>query len=224
MYFPMFIDLEGRSCLVAGGGKIAYRKLLTLRDFGAKVTAAAPAFCEEITELAAADKEVVTVETGLFDVSMAKHGDGISACSNELGKLIEGKTLVIAATGSHELNHGIAIKCRELGIPINAVDQKEDCSFIFPSYVKEGDLVAAFSSGGKSPMLTQILKDREREMLTPLMGKINDLLGCCREFVPEVAAGEEERKRIYREIYDISISRGSCMTIDEVKQHLNIFN
>lgn len=42
------------------------------------------------------------------------------------------------------LNHEIAEYCKAKDIMVNAVDQKADCSFIFPSYIKEKNLVAAF--------------------------------------------------------------------------------
>ncbi len=68
---------------------------------------------------------------------------------------------VIAATDDQKTNHEISHMQRKK-IPVNAVDQKEDCGFIFPSYVKEGEVVAAFSSGGQSPLITQYLKGKNR--------------------------------------------------------------
>ena len=42
-YFPMFIDIEKKKCLVAGGGTVALRKVRVLLDFGAQVMVVAPA-------------------------------------------------------------------------------------------------------------------------------------------------------------------------------------
>lgn len=68
-------------------------------------------------------------------------------------------------------------------IPVNAVDQQEDCSFIFPSYLKHRDLVGAFSSAGNSPVLTQYLKESLKEILTEELGQINDYMGSIRPVV-----------------------------------------
>ena len=57
------------------------------------------------------------------------------------------------------------------------MDQKEDCSFIFSSYIKEKNLIAAFSSGGNSPVLAQYLKSQEKEILTPFLGELNEYMG-----------------------------------------------
>ena len=62
-------------------------------------------------------------------------------------------------------------------IPVNAVDQQEDCSFIFPSYLKHRDLVGAFSSAGNSPVLTQYLKESLKEILTEELGTDEPLYG-----------------------------------------------
>ncbi|MBC8203919.1 MAG: hypothetical protein H8E87_00245 [FCB group bacterium] len=51
-YLPLFFDLEGEPCLVLGGGKVAYRKIILLLDAGAEVTVIAPEINSEITELA----------------------------------------------------------------------------------------------------------------------------------------------------------------------------
>ena len=71
---------------------------------------------------------------------------------------------MIAATDDQKTNHEISQICRRKKIPVNAVDQKRRLQLYFPSYVKEGEVVAAFSeSGGQSPLITQYLrKDQTR--------------------------------------------------------------
>ena len=91
---------------------------------------------------------------------------------------------------------------------VNAVDQKADCSFIFPSYIKEKNLVAAFSSGGNSPVLTQYLKGKEQEILTPFLGELNEYMGQIREKVIAQYDTEAERKRVFKEILCVAIDNG----------------
>ena len=107
-----------------------------------------------------------------------------------------------------ELNHHIAGICNSKGIMVNAVDQKEDCSFIFSSYIKEKNLIAAFSSGGNSPVLAQYLKSQEKEILTPFLGELNEYMGKIRKRVIEKYDTEEKRKEIFKEIVNTAIENG----------------
>ncbi len=91
---------------------------------------------------------------------------------------------------------------------VNAVDQKADCSFIFPSYIREKNLVAAFSSGGNSPVLTQYLKGKEQEILTPFLGELNEYMGQIREAVLSGYDTEAERKSVFKEIVCKAIDSG----------------
>ena len=137
-YFPMFVDMMERECLIVGGGNVAYRKVMVMLDFGAKVTVVAEDICDELRKLTIDD----TADRIMFIKRRFERKD------------CDGMEMVIAATDDNALNHEIAEYCKAKGIMVNAVDQKADCSFIFPSYIKEKNLVAAFSSGGNSPVLT----------------------------------------------------------------------
>lgn len=188
-YFPMFVDMTERECLIVGGGNVAYRKVIVMLDFGAKVTVVAEDICEELGKL--------TIEN---QITFIKRRFERKDC--------DGMEMVIAATDDNALNHEIAEYCKANGIMVNAVDQKADCSFIFPSYIKEKNLVAAFSSGGNSPVLTQYLKDKEQEILTPFLGELNEYMGQIRERVIAQYDTEAERKRVFKEILCAAIDNG----------------
>ena len=188
-YFPMFVDMTERECLIVGGGNVAYRKVMVMLDFGAKVTVVAEDICEELGKL--------TIENR---ITFIKRRFERKDC--------DGMEMVIAATDDNALNHEIAEYCKAKGIMVNAVDQKADCSFIFPSYVKEKNLVAAFSSSGNSPVLTQYLKGKEQEILTPFLGELNDYMGQIREKVIAEYDTEAERKRVFKEILCAAIDNG----------------
>ncbi len=184
-YFPMFVDLKNKPCLIVGGGTVAYRKVKVLLDFEARVTVVAKAVCRELSDL-----ERDSMKLDLVELKEKQFEE----------KDCQGMALVIAATDDEDLNHEIAQYCKSKGIPVNAVDQKEDCSFIFPSYVKEQNLVAAFSSGGNSPVLTQYLKGKEQEILTPFLGELNEAMGHLRQSVIDAYDTEEQRKEAFKEI------------------------
>lgn len=194
-YFPMFVDMTERECLIVGGGNVAYRKVMVMLDFGAKVTVVAEDICEELRKLIAGDR--------------ANKENRITIIKRKFEqKDCDGMEMVIAATDDNALNHEIAEYCKAKGIMVNAVDQKADCSFIFPSYIKEKNLVAAFSSGGNSPVLTQYLKGKEQEILTPFLGELNEYMGKIREKVIAEYHTEAERKRVFKEILCAAIDNG----------------
>lgn len=197
-YFPMFIELEGMKCLIVGGGNVALRKVLVLNDFGAIIKVVAQDICDGIKEICQ-NNEKITCEEKSFS-------------ENDLEEI----TLAVAATDDKQLNHDISVKCRERGIYINAVDQVEDCGFIFPSYVREGDVVGAFSSGGKSPVITQYLKECIKDRLTPFIGEMADFLGSLRPFVKERTETERERRQIYWTLLELALKKGEIPKNEDV--------
>lgn len=225
-YFPMFVDMTERECLIVGGGNVAYRKVIVMLDFGAKVTVVAEDICDELRKLTI-DDIVSEDKTGSYTANKENNQTDSDAANKENNKpdsdaadritIIKrrfdrkdcnGMEIVIVATDDNALNHEIAEYCKANGIMVNAVDQKADCSFIFPSYIKEKNLVAAFSSGGNSPVLTQYLKGKEKEILTPFLGELNEYMGQIREKVIAQYDTQAERKRVFKEILCAAIDNG----------------
>ncbi len=200
-YFPMFIDLEGRKCLVAGGGKVAYRKVKVLKDFGADIVIIAPEITTDIFQM-----ENVQCIQKAFEK-----------------KDLENMELVVAATGNKELNHQISQECRKLKIPVNAVDQTEDCDFIFPSYVKQGEVTGAFTSGGQSPVVTQYLKKQAQSYVTEYIGQMAQCLGDIREEVKLQINAEKHRKRLYQNILLKGLESGQIPSQEEVKKEIALY-
>lgn len=204
-YFPMFVDMTERECLIVGGGNVAYRKMIVMLDFGAKVTVVAEDICDELRKLTI-DDIASEDKTGSYTANKENRITFIKRRFER--KDCDGMEMVIAATDDNALNHEIAEYCKAKDIMVNAVDQKADCSFIFPSYIKEKNLVAAFSSGGNSPVLTQYLKGKEQEILTPFLGELNEYMGQIREKVIAQYDTEAERKRVFKEILCAAIDNG----------------
>lgn len=182
-YFPMFVQLKNKKCFVIGGGRIALRKIEVLKDFEVDVTVIAPEMIPQIRQI---DKI-----RRIFRTFMEKD--------------FKEADLVIAATDDPEVNSEISKICMQQKIPVNAVDQKEDCSFIFPSYVREGEVVAAFSSGGQSPLITQYLKEKIKPDLNEELGQIAQILGSLRSLAKSCIVTEQERKAFYKELLQIGL-------------------
>ncbi len=195
-YFPMFVELKNQPCLVVGGGNVALRKAMALKDFGAKVTVEAPAILTEIKEM-----------EGVICLEKEFTADDIAEWS-----------LVVAATDDAVLNSQVSQLCRNKKVPVNAVDQIEDCSFIFPAYLKEGEVVAAFSSGGQSPSIAQYLKSQMKPAMTPLIGELAGCLGNIREIVKQCTQSEYDRKKIYQEILKLALDKDALPSEEEIRK------
>lgn len=123
---PIFMDITEKRCVVAGGGKVALRKIKTLLAFGGNVFVVAPSVSEEIKQL-----EGVTWEEREYEK-----------------KDLETAVLVIAATDNQNVNHNIAKDAKEKNVLVNVVNIPKESSFFFPAYTKRGDIVAACSYCG----------------------------------------------------------------------------
>lgn len=195
-YFPMFVQLKHKKCLVIGGGNVALRKIQVLKDFEADVTVIAPEMNSQIRQI----PKICRIFRSFMEEDF------------------EQADLVVAATDDKDVNHVISVICRQRKIPVNAVDQKEDCSFIFPSYVKEGEVVAAFSSGGQSPVITQYLKKEIKPVLTNELGQIAQTLGTLRTIAKECIETEELRKAFYQELLRIGLEDTNYLDEDMINK------
>lgn len=191
--FPMFVDITGKPCLIVGGGRVALRKAKTLLDFGAEVSVVAPEVCPELAQLPAA---------------IAKRVFQPEDCKSKL--------LVVAATNDRSVNHEIAQCCRSQNIPVNVIDSREESTFLFPAYQKEGDVVAAFSGSGDSPLIAQKLK--ERTVIPPIFASLNALLGSLRRDSKWKQLPEADRKRLYHKIFDIALERDCLPEPEEIQE------
>ncbi len=208
-YFPMFVDITGQKCLVVGGGRVALRKVQVLLDFDAKILVVAKEISDDIKAIAAGHENA---SDSLFLQEKEFEEDDI-----------EGAALVVVATNDNSLNGGISALCRKKGIPVNVVDDKEKCSFIFPSYIKEKDLVGAFSSGGNSPVIAKYLKDKASTFLTSDIGELNDILGKWRPKIIDKIDCESSRKRVFERIVDSFIETGVLPSDDEIRSTIDLF-
>ncbi|MEN6620049.1 MAG: bifunctional precorrin-2 dehydrogenase/sirohydrochlorin ferrochelatase [Smithella sp.] len=161
-YYPVFFNISGRKCVVAGGGIVAVRKVGKLLDCGAKVVVVSPKLTPELIHL--------KTENAIEHVA-----------ANYNVQYVKDAVLIIGATNDEKINAEIFSDGRSLGIPVNIVDDLQKCDFIVPSVVERGDLTIAVSTGGKSPALARYLRERleteygvEYEILLHLLGRLRD--------------------------------------------------
>ncbi len=147
-YHPIFLDIDGRPCVVIGGGAVAERKLRSLLDGGAKVTVISPGVTPGIDELYRAGR--ITLHRRLYE-----DGD------------LKGHLLAYSATNRRGVNRTVEGEAKREGVLLNVVDDPGLCDFITPALVQRGALLLAVSTSGKSPAMAR----RVREKLEALFGE-----------------------------------------------------
>jgi len=192
-FYPVFIDLAGRRCLVVGGGTVAARKVRSLLDSGARVVVVSPSVCEEVERLAAEGRvEWRRREFADYD--------------------LEGSFLVIGATDSHEVNRRVFREAERRAMLANIVDEPEVCNFIVPALVRRGEFQVAISTGGASPVLARKLRRELEKRFGPVYGEIVDELWHIRTMLKDRLASESVRRRFWEELVDLefldSLSQG----------------
>jgi precorrin-2 dehydrogenase len=176
-YYPIFLRVEGRSCLVIGGGEVAERKVLTLLQAGARVTVISPSVTPQLATLAN-DRRIV-------------HRQATYARSD-----VHGFSLIFAATDDDELHAVIAQDAEAAGALLNVVDQPRLCSFIVPAVVQRGDFVVAVSTGGASPALARRIREELEERFGREYAHGLTLLRAVRRHLRAEARPFSERRRI----------------------------
>ncbi len=179
--FPMFIKLEGRSCLVVGAGTIGEPKVSSLIEAGASVRVVALHATAAVTEWAEAG--AITWEARAF-----KSTD------------LDGAFLVIAATNSRDLNAAIFHEARQRNILCNVVDDPEHCDFYYPALVRRGDFQIAISTNGQSPALAQRIRRELEIQFGPEYGEWLRELGQIRQQLFATEIDPEQRRRLLHEL------------------------
>ena len=142
-YFPLFIQLEGRRCLVAGGGPVGLRKAAVLARFGGQVTVVSPAFCPGFDS-----HPELTLCRRVFQPSD-----------------LDGVELAVATTDSRQVNGEIARLCREREIPVDVADCGAEGTFLFPAVCRRGEVTVGISTGGGAPALAGEIRRRVEQLL-----------------------------------------------------------
>jgi len=182
-FYPAYLDLRGRSCLIIGGGSVAERKALSLLEAGADVTVVSPLLSAKLTDLSISGK--ITHRQKIFEKED-----------------IAGEFLVIAASGSPEVNISVARTCKERRVLVNVAVPPEESTFIVPSVVERGDLLIAISTSGASPGLSKRVRQELEKIYGPEYGLFLDKLAIIRKRVLNEVTNEQERCRIFQAILD----------------------
>ncbi len=187
-YYPLFLKIEDRTCVVIGGGVVAARKVEMLRRAGARVSVVAPDLIDELARLA---------ECGSIDHR------GRMFFPNQL----DGAVLVIAATGDGAIDAQVARHARLRGLPVNVVDDAGLSSFVMPAVIDRSPVVVAVSTGGASPVLARRVRAWIEAALPPTLGRFARLLATYRDAARRHIPDPAQRRRTWERIVDGPVAR-----------------
>ena len=164
IYYPIFLNLHDRRCVVIGGGKVALRKVKVLLDCGAKVTMISPKPHPEIVKLS--KRRAIH----LIQRDYEKED-------------LEDAVIAFACTDVKEVNRKVALDAKKAGVLVNVADDPRPLDFIIPSFFRRGNLTVAVSTAGVSPALARKIRmkleksfGKEYASLLSIIGEIRSAI------------------------------------------------
>jgi len=156
-YYPIFVELQDRRCLVVGGGREAQRKVEGVLAAGGRVTVISPDLTEDLHRLLA---------EGRIEWTQREYQDGDLA----------GYEMCFVATDDGAVNATVAAEGKRQRVWVNAADDPVNCDFILPAIIRSGSITVAASTGGGSPALARRLREELEAYLTEEMPALAELL------------------------------------------------
>jgi len=182
-YYPVNLNIRDRQCLVVGGGGVASRKVKSLLDCGAVITVVSPAFTNTLENMA--DHPQVHLLRRPYQ-------------STDL----EGKFLVIGATDDMTLNRRISADAETRQMLCNIADVPEECNFILPSVIRQGDFVLTISTSGKSPAFAKHLRRQMQNQFGVEYDRFLQLMGSVRKRLLAEEHAPEAHKHLFKQLIE----------------------
>jgi precorrin-2 dehydrogenase/sirohydrochlorin ferrochelatase len=166
---PIVLNLSGRLCVVVGGGAVGQRKVQAILAAGGRVRLV----CREPRDprLSHPRLEWITADYQ--------------------PEQLEGANLVFAAA-TGEVNRQVVVDAHARGLLVNCADEPDEGDFILPAVLRRGELTIAVSTGGASPMLAQVIRDRLEGEFDANFALWTRLLA---EFRPQILQRVTDRER-----------------------------
>jgi len=182
-YLPIFMNLKGKAVTVVGGGEVAARKVALLYQAGAKVTVISPALGDTLAR---------ALERGEIQYISAEFSQ----------EQIDRPQLIVAATNKLDVNKQVAAVAGELNIPVNVVDTPDLCTFVMPSIIDRSPVMIAVSTGGASPVLGRLLRQKLETTIPASYGKLAALARLFRERVKQKFSHSPDRRIFWEKVLE----------------------
>jgi len=180
-YYPVFLDISEKLCVVVGAGRVAERKAISLLRSGARVVVIGTRATTGLSALSRR-RELTLVRRAY------RSGD------------LDGALLVVAASSSRVLNSRVCREAEEMGLLVNAVDDPASCSFIVPSVLERGALVVAVSTSAQAPALARRVRVEIEERVGDEYAAFVDLLGEVRRKLLKSRMKRAKKENIIKEL------------------------
>ena len=183
-YFPAFLKLDGKPCLLVGGGDVAMRKARLLLAAGATLTIVSPEIVPALDKMLADARSLSHVRRRFRKTD------------------VEGKWLVVSATGDPAVEREVAAAAERQRVFCNAVDDPQNCSYLTPAIVDRSPIVIAVSTGGSAPVLARKIRAQIEALLPAGLGDVANLAGRWRGRVIATLADLRDRLRFWETFFD----------------------
>lgn len=178
--FPMFVDLKGKRVVVIGGGHLAWHKFSVLKPFEPDITVIAPDVCDRLKA------ENIKIIESAYEVEQLNDAD-----------------MVICAVDDKELSKTISADCALRHIPVNVVDEKDKCSFIFGSMITDGELSIGISTNGASPTAAHYMKEEIAKVIPEHFDEILERLASTRRHILDTTDPAERGQLLKEQFYQL---------------------
>ncbi len=175
-YYPIFLSVKDRPCLVAGGGRVGARKTATLVSAGAAVTVVSPEICDPLAKMPGIHKKKRAFAP----------------------RDLDGMFLVFAATANAAVNQAIQVEAGKAGVLCNSADAPDQGDFILPAVMNRGDLICAVSTCGASPALARKIRMDLDEAYGPEYAAFLVLMKAIREQLLASGHDPEGHRQVFR--------------------------
>lgn len=182
--YPVMLQLEGKRCIVVGGGNVAERKVSGLLAAGACVT-------------------VISPELTMVLSNLVMSGDITHCCRPYQTGDLSGSSLVFAATDLGEVNQQILIEAGRLDILCSAADSPDASSFVTPATVRRGELLLSVSASGASPLLAARICRELEQRYGPEYERLTAWLGELRRRIHQLNEPREARREMLLRALDL---------------------
>ncbi|MFD1913928.1 siroheme synthase CysG [Halodurantibacterium flavum] len=165
--FPMFLRMDGRRVVFAGGSEEIARKIRLIRRTEAAILICTPdPLVPELAVLVAA-------------------GDAVHHPRWPDARDLAGAALLFVATGDDATDVELAQLARRVGVPVNVVDRPDLCDAYTPCIVDRDPVVVAIGTEGTAPVLARQIRAGIEATLEPGLGRLAALAGRMRGMVED---------------------------------------
>ncbi len=201
-YYPVFLDLRDRSCVVIGEDAEAREKAKALVEAGARVTV----ICRDIVDAFA---------------EMAGRGEiALYTRPYQDGDLAGAFLAIAATTHDRQLSEAIHREALQERVLLNVVDITELCTWIYPALVRRGDATIAISTNGRSPAMASFLRREVDRALPSEYAMLVDVLAEVREEIRNV--GQRPPSQLWQDALDDDAVRDLLRSGDQRALHVRL--